>query len=464
MARRFSSGLGLVWAGLLSLTAVAQGAPGAASPAPPSLTARGAGGETVRSPALTLRSLEVPPLIATPELPALRRLLAESGTATGPTVPVRADVPRWLTERTLRLIAQRRLDPPTAARSLALGLSAAHDAARLSHRAGADASLSALVAGTRVLMSLFPQDAPQLKAEFEGRLRAAPDAETGRRSWGLGGAVAAAVLDFAEKDGAREAALDTRAAGTPATGEGQWRPLRAQHPLEPGWGSVQPIGLRRDTLPQVAPPPRWSDEVFSLDRAAFRRVQSALAPAQLATAQRWAAGSGTVTPLGLWMEEALRLSEPLTGPETLTLLTLTAVSGHNAFISCWKAKFEYNVERPETWLAALEPGWRPPLETPPFPSYPSGHATVSGAAAQVLQFFFPAQAQRLRESAAEAALSRVYGGIHWGLDGAAGLDAGERVAAAVLAQAARSPEAAQSPVGAQPSQVPQAQSVSPARP
>ena len=114
------------------------------------------------------------------------------------------------------------------------------------------------------------------------------------------------------------------------------------------------------------------------------------------------------------------------------VLAATAVAGHDAFISCWQGKFEYNVARPQNWMERAQPGWSPPLPTPPFPSYPSGHATVSGAAAEVLARFFPLQARQLRRDAQDAAFSRVVGGIHWSIDGAAGLDVGQRVARALL--------------------------------
>jgi membrane-associated phospholipid phosphatase len=66
---------------------------------------------------------------------------------------------------------------------------------------------------------------------------------------------------------------------------------------------------------------------------------------------------------------------------------------------------------------------------PPFPSYPSGHATFSAAASEVLASFFPQDAARLRYLAEEASLSRVYAGIHYRFDSEAGLQSGRQLAA-----------------------------------
>ena len=354
----------------------------------------------------------------------------------GVATPLSVTVPRQVTGDVLRLIAERRFDPPSAARALALTLSAVHDVQGLAQASGrtVDTDTAAQVAATRVMMVLFPTDAAQLARDLSGRLRspsASPGAlATDRASWALGDAVAAGVLAFAAQDGAAQA----QQGAVLATGEGLWEPLNGQHPLEPGWGRVSPIGLNRQNLPRVAPPPAWNSSEFTYDRAAFAEQQTRLTAQDLALARHWAAGIGTVTPLGMWMEEALQQGEQarLGGPELTRLLTLTAVAGHNAFISCWQAKFEYNVARPQSWLTRQQAGWSPALPTPPFPSYPSGHATVSGAAAEVLAQFFPLQARQFRQQADAAAFSRVVGGIHWSVDGHAGLDAGQRVAQALL--------------------------------
>ena len=75
----------------------------------------------------------------------------------------------------------------------------------------------------------------------------------------------------------------------------------------------------------------------------------------------------------------------------------------------------------------IDPNWLSFITTPPFPSYVSGHSTTSGAAATVLAAFFPGQAAQLAAMAEEAAISRLYGGIHYRSDNEAGLELGRRV-------------------------------------
>jgi membrane-associated phospholipid phosphatase len=79
--------------------------------------------------------------------------------------------------------------------------------------------------------------------------------------------------------------------------------------------------------------------------------------------------------------------------------------------------------------------WYSPITTPSFPSYPSAHATFSGAASTVLASFFPAAADKITAMAAEAAQSRVYGGIHYPEDSRDGLALGKMVGQLAVARA-----------------------------
>ena len=102
----------------------------------------------------------------------------------------------------------------------------------------------------------------------------------------------------------------------------------------------------------------------------------------------------------------------------------------DAFIACWNVKFQYNLQRPITYITnIIDPTWTSPIATPPFPEYTSGHSVQSGAAAQVLTDLFgnvaftdhthngSRFAQRtfnsFLEAANEASISRLYGGVHY---------------------------------------------------
>ena len=105
----------------------------------------------------------------------------------------------------------------------------------------------------------------------------------------------------------------------------------------------------------------------------------------------------------------------------------------DAFIACWDAKFTYWSERPVTAIRReLDAKWLSYITTPPFPSYVSGHSTTSSAASEVLSAYFPGSAQDLRAWAQEAAVSRLYGGIHFRSDNEAGLALGTKVAGIAL--------------------------------
>ncbi len=117
--------------------------------------------------------------------------------------------------------------------------------------------------------------------------------------------------------------------------------------------------------------------------------------------------------------------------QTAEAYARVAMALHDGFISAWEEKFRSNVVRPETMINAhLDEAWEPLLQTPPFPEYTSGHSVISTAAAAVLtdqfgdNFAFADSTEMayglpirsfpsFNAAAAEAAISRLYGGIHY---------------------------------------------------
>lgn len=117
--------------------------------------------------------------------------------------------------------------------------------------------------------------------------------------------------------------------------------------------------------------------------------------------------------------------------KTIFAYTKTSIAIVDAFISCWDEKYRSNLIRPETLINEhMDEEWKPILQTPPFPEYTSGHSVVSGAASQALtnifgdNFSFDDDTEEryglgirsfdsFREAADEAAISRMYGGIHY---------------------------------------------------
>jgi hypothetical protein len=144
-------------------------------------------------------------------------------------------------------------------------------------------------------------------------------------------------------------------------------------------------------------------------------------------------GLKKISPGGHWMEItgiACKKAK-LNFKNTMLLHTLVALTLHDAFICCWKEKYRTNRIRPETAINRyLDEKWKPFLQTPPFPEYVSGHSVISTAAAEVLTWFLgndfsfiddtesyiglPARNfSSFRNAAAEARISRLYGGIHY---------------------------------------------------
>ena len=103
----------------------------------------------------------------------------------------------------------------------------------------------------------------------------------------------------------------------------------------------------------------------------------------------------------------------------------------DAFIGCWDEKYRSRVIRPETYINRyISESWVPLLQTPPFPEYTSGHSVVSAASSVILtrlfgenfvytdstetEFDIPVRHfTSFSQAAAEAAISRLYGGIHY---------------------------------------------------
>lgn len=117
--------------------------------------------------------------------------------------------------------------------------------------------------------------------------------------------------------------------------------------------------------------------------------------------------------------------------ETTRAYMMTSIALADAFISCWDEKYRSNLTRPETVINEhIDEKWLPILQTPPFPEYTSGHSVISSAAAIVLTDIFgdnfefeddveveyglPVRKfKSFLHASEEAAVSRLYGGIHY---------------------------------------------------
>jgi membrane-associated phospholipid phosphatase len=254
----------------------------------------------------------------------------------------------------------------------------------------------------------------------------------------LGRKVADAVIARGQNDGSQDHGNVNR-----PTGPGEWEappdnPGNTQ-PVEPKAGLWRTWVVQADALVPGPPPAYGSPEHLAQTREVYD-IGIHLTDAQKAIAKRWAAGSGTPLPPGIWNQIALdevRSAPPMSTPRVARLFVLLNTAQADAGVAAWATKYRYWSARPVNAIRDLgiDPTWKPFLPTPVFPSYVSGHSTFSAAAAEVLGYVFPSQATRFRSMADEAGISRIYGGIHYRSDNLDGLALGKKVGVAVVGRA-----------------------------
>lgn len=346
----------------------------------------------------------------------------------------------------LELIVKYQQNPLRAARALALVHTAMHDALVIAAIKKVESSGRIVAmhrAASLVLSHMYPQEPFGRLAGFGaaaiGVAAASRAGQTDRIELALrsGEEAAGMAISRSMRDGAgRQWPIRLR----PKDAPGRWRatpPLNIYNPAEAFAGTWRTWTLRDGKELQAPPPPAFDGPAYQKEIEEVLRVARALTPEQKAIADRWHLGQGTVTPAGVWNMIALSLARSggISTERSAELFAALNVAMMDAFIACWYVKFEWWTERPVTAIRErLDPVFLPYLVTPAFPSYVSGHATVSGAAEVVLAAFFPDRASWLREQSEEAAMSRLYGGIHFRSDNEEGLKLGRRVGERVIAR------------------------------
>jgi membrane-associated phospholipid phosphatase len=301
-----------------------------------------------------------------------------------------------------------------------------------------------------VLNFLFPLDtattdrmlADAMDADLDAGVHFPSDVLAGRT---LGEAVAARVIARALADNGQDSFQDSITATYAESGvDGRWRrtpPGNVFPPLLPGWGRVTPWLLESGDAIRPPPPPAYGSDEWNLQRDEVLAAALALSPDRADLATFWADGAGTYTPPGHWNEIACDAAtgEGLDECRFARMLAALNTAQADAFVACWECKYFYDVERPVSVIRRDVPGqsgFLSFIETPPFPSYPSGHSTTSGAASQVLGYFFPDFAIDFAVMANEAKDSRLYGGIHFRFDNDTGLDMGRTIGTFSIARLA----------------------------
>lgn len=261
-------------------------------------------------------------------------------------------------------------------------------------------------------------------------------------SQSYGQALSAAILDWSRSDGGAE----IQNMGFPAhytlnPAPGHWVPtskiVLQQAPLLPDWGKNRPFAMPSGATCSLPPPPAYSEEPGSEFHAQALEVYQTgqnLTEEERLIARFWSDDAMlSYTPPGHWVaimnQVAAEKGMDLT--RHVEALARMGVAMADAFIGCWAAKYQYDLIRPISYIKkVIDPKWEPLLNTPPFPEYPSGHSTQSAAAAAMLTALFgqdygftdqsptpdgvPTRSFASFDAAAdEAAISRLYGGIHF---------------------------------------------------
>jgi len=278
------------------------------------------------------------------------------------------------------------------------------------------------------------------------------------RSEGYGEAVARHILEWSETDGG--AVVENM--GFPleyelTEGPAHWVPTsliqQQQVPLLPDWGKVRTFAMTSGASCPLPPPPEYSEdpnsEFFKQALEVYEAVNSGT-PEQKAIARFWSDDPMlSATPPGHWISIALQAldREHADLNRSVEVLAVLGVALADGFIGCWEEKYRYDLVRPVTYIRrVMDTTWETLLITPPFPEYPSGHSTVSGAAGVVLTQLFgedfafedrtaeadglpPRKFASFWAAAEDAGISRLYGGIHYRAAIVAGLDQGRCIGA-----------------------------------
>jgi hypothetical protein len=275
------------------------------------------------------------------------------------------------------------------------------------------------------------------------------DEETYNRSAAFGDSVAKIILQRANADGYLASRGKAKYLGS--NEPGKWRPTPPDYldGVEWCWNTMKPLVMDSASMFKPVLPPPFNMDTVSQFYKALKEVYTInknLTQEQKDIARYWDDNPAVVehsghmmfvnkkiTPGGHWMGICAIASRQSGADEVKTAqaYAYTSIALFESFLSCWDEKYRSSYIRPVTAInESFENGWLPFLQTPPFPEYTSGHSTISATSATVLTALFGENfafqdtsdliyigMQRhfnsFNEAAAQASVSRIYGGIHY---------------------------------------------------
>ena len=253
---------------------------------------------------------------------------------------------------------------------------------------------------------------------------------------------------------------------------GRWIPTPPMYgsAVEPHWKEMRPMVMDSCSQFRPVPPPEYNtrdtNSVFYKALLEVKTIGEHLTEEQKHIADFWDDNpfklnvvghvnfvTKKFSPPGHWMN-IVGIGANAANADfktTVAAYAETAIALYDAFISCWDEKFRSNYVRPETEINRIDGNWHPYIQTPPFPSYTSGHATNSAAAAEIMTRWFGdnlsftdtsllefgiknREIKSFRAAAEEAAMSRLYGGIHYRFDNENGTAAGKKLGEFIISR------------------------------
>jgi hypothetical protein len=269
------------------------------------------------------------------------------------------------------------------------------------------------------------------------------------RSLQLGEEVADHVIAYSKKDNYHQSRSFEKYTVSNSPNTWQPTPPAYMEGIEPHWNKIRSFVLDSAAQYKTDPPTEFSSDknsqFYKEAEEVFVTTQN-LSTEQKDIAMFWDCNpykvnvkghvmfaEKKITPGGHWMGIAA-ISAKTAGQDwkgTAETLAMTGVALFDGFIACWDEKYRSVLIRPETYINKyIDEEWLPLLQTPPFPEYTSGHSVISNAAAETLTKLFGEpfhfvdstevayglpirEFDSFRQAADEAAISRLYGGIHY---------------------------------------------------
>jgi len=305
-------------------------------------------------------------------------------------------------------------------------------------------------AASKVLAYLYPRQAPLRLDEMadevaDSRVAAGTntrsDVEAGLQ---LGRAVADKVIAYAKTDGAGAQWNGRRPAGIANTNR-FWQPPpgSTSPPTEPEAAKWKGWVLTDNAAFRPGPPPAYTSPELRAAAQEAVEIKKNLTEEQKALARFWEGGEGTKNPGGITLEVTMAEIEKAaaegdtatrwTLPQTTRGLALLAVTMMDGGIAVWEAKYHYWYPRPENVVRDLgvDRNYTPLLDTPRFPAYPSGSAGYAGGAQAIMDYLFPADAEKNKQRADDQIIARIYAGVHWRFD-AVSQEGGKKISQMVI--------------------------------